>query len=323
MARVVALTNTSLAELWREVKHQDNEDFWDELKTETRYIVKRLLEASLEEEMITRLSAQWYQRNPDRHSWRNGYYCRDVLLDLGLIENLRVPRARQSIAQSQILQRYRKRQGQINRLVRDMFLSGVSTRAVGEVLEPMLGSTISASTVSTITKTLDREVATFLSRPLEDEFAYLLLDGITLKMKTAEGVKKRLILCAYGITQERQRRIISFRLAKAESEAQWEAFLSDLYRRGLEGSSLLLVVTDGCSGLRRALETVYPYVPRQLCWAHKMRPSAEGSLPSCPEESSMTAWLRQRLSTRRRQSERRQSALRNGRIHGERRRQRR
>ena len=271
MARVVPLTETRLRDLWQEVKDQDSDQFWGELKVETKRVVKRLLEASLEEEMIERLQAFWYQRNPDRRGWRNGFYQRDILIDLGLIENLRVPRARIAITESQILERYRKRQGEVNRLVRDMFLAGVSTRRVGEVLEPILGDSISASTVSSITSALDKEVAAFLSRKIEDRFAYLLLDGITLKMKTAQGVKKKLVLTAYGITEQGEREIISFRLAGSESEAAWEAFLNDLYGRGLLGKYLLLIVTDGCPGLKKALDTVYPYVKRQLCWVHKLR----------------------------------------------------
>jgi len=90
-------------------------------------------------------------------------------------------------------------------------------------------------------------------------------------MKGIAGAKKRLVLCAYGITATGLREMVSFRQATAESEAQWEAFLRDLYERGLEGKQLRLITTDGCPGLHRALETVYPYIPWQRCWAHKLR----------------------------------------------------
>ena len=65
--------------------------------------------------------------------------------------------------------------------------------------------------------------------------------------------------------------MVSFRQANSESEAAWEAFLRDLYDRGLHGSTLSMVSTDRSAGLHRALDTVYPYVLRQRCWAHKMR----------------------------------------------------
>lgn len=38
--------------------------------------------------------------------------------------------------------------------------------------------------------------------------------------------------------------------------------MSDLYRRGLKGDKLLMIVTDGCPGLAAALQTVFP--PKHL-----------------------------------------------------------
>lgn len=275
MARIAPLTETKLAHLWKQVHEQDSEGFWGDLHQQSQALVKAMLEASLEEEMVYRLGAGRYGRHKTRRSWRNGYYYRDVLWDQGLITHLQVPRARGKVEPSQILERYRHRQGQINQLVKDMFLAGVSTRRVGEVLEPVLGEAISASSVSNILAALDREVAKFLARRLEDHFVYLLLDGLTLKVKSASGVVKKLVLVAYGIDGQGRRQIISFQVATAESEAQWEAFLNHLFQNGLEGKNLSLVVTDGCPGLTSALERVYPYVARQRCWAHKLRNVAQ------------------------------------------------
>ena len=271
MVRAKALTEDRLAELWRAVKEQDSDSFWDELKAEQLLTVKRIIESALEQEMIARLCAGRYERSGRRRGWRNGYYRRSILWELGLIEGLRVPRARRAAGSTALLERFCHRQGHVNQLVREAFLAGVSTRRVGEALEPVLGERVSPSTVSNVCRALDREVGAYLSRPVGDHWVYLLLDGLTLKVKTQAGVKKRLVLVAYGIDAQGRRRILSFRLATAESEAQWQAFLDDLYRRGLVGTSLRLVVTDGCKGLHKALDTVYPYVERQLCWVHKLR----------------------------------------------------
>ena len=66
MARVVPLTETRLADLWKEVKEQDSEEFWGEVKTETIRLIKRFLETTLEAEMIERLQAPRYGRSPYR-----------------------------------------------------------------------------------------------------------------------------------------------------------------------------------------------------------------------------------------------------------------
>ena len=55
---------------------------------------------------------------------------------------------------------------------------------------------------------------------------YLLLDGVSLRVKTAGGVKRRQVLCAYRIAGSGERRLLDFRLARRESQASWEAFLT-------------------------------------------------------------------------------------------------
>ena len=93
----------------------------------------------------------------------------------------------------------------VDRLVQAVFLAGVSTRRVGRTLAELLGDTVSASTVSAITRSLDHAVASWHRRPLHDEYRYLLLDGLSLRVKTPDGAKRRLILVAYGITQDGHR----------------------------------------------------------------------------------------------------------------------
>jgi putative transposase len=267
MVQVKDLTQLTVADLWKEVK----EDFWGDVGTETLRFVRRLVEGVLEEELVAHLQATWYQRRPARQGWRNGYRLRDLVTRWGLLEGLRVPRDRAGTYQSQVLARYQRYQPQVEATVREMFLRGVSTRQVETVVEPLLGTGLSAQTVSRMTRTLDAEVARYQRRPLVDTYQYLFLDGVTLKVKGTSGVKKKLLLCAYGITVSGTRELLSFRQATAESEAQWEAFLRDLYQRGLEGAALQLIAIDGSPGLRKALLTVYPYVPVQRCWVHKLR----------------------------------------------------
>ena len=267
MVMVKDLTETTLEDLWREVK---DEDEGDEISDRILAMVKLIMEHSLEAELMEQLRVSWYKRVDTRRGYRNGHYERTLFTKFGVIKNLKVPRARESFG-SRIIPRYQRRVEEVNRMVRDMFLAGVSTRRVGEILDKIHGQKISAQTVSRITQSLDREVAKFHRRPLTDTYPYLFLDGICLRVRGADKVHKRMVLCACGINQEGKKEIISFRQATSESEGQWQAFLSDLYHRGIEGENVRLVVTDGGTGLHRALETVYPYVPRQRCWAHKLR----------------------------------------------------
>jgi len=272
-----ALTDRSVADLWKEVKNPER--WWDDLQDELTRTIKDLLENALEGELLEQLHARWYQRNPDRVDQRNGFYMRSLQTRLGVIQDLRVPRSRNGIYQSELLPRYQRAEASVEQLVKDAFLAGVSTRRVGEVLKPVLGTATSPATVSQIAKHLDADVAAFHKRALTDDIVYLFLDGVYAKVKGTDRAHRKPLLVAYGITTTGERRLISYRLGFSESEPEWEAFLNDLYKRGLEGKNLRLIVTDGGSGLHAALQTVYPYVPRQRCWVHKMR-NVRSKLPA-------------------------------------------
>jgi len=66
------------------------------------------------------------------------------------------------------------------------------------------------------------------------------------------------LLVAYGVRQDGTRQLLSFMRSRGESQTAWEGLLEDLYRRGLKGNNLLLIITYGRPGLAAAIETVYP-----------------------------------------------------------------
>lgn len=264
-----ALTDRSVAERWREVKSA--EQLWDDLHETVRSTMKELLEDSLECELLEQIQAAAYQRNPDRVDYRNGYRFRSLQTRLGVIVNLRVPRSRDGRYQSKILPRFGRHEASVEDVICDAFLGGLSTRRVGEVLEPLLGEPVSASTVSQITKSLDAEVRRYHNRSLPSDIVYFYLDGIVLKVKGAAKVQRKVVLTAYGITCQGRRIMLDFQVATSEGSLQWEGFLNNLYRRGIDGKTLRLIITDGALGLHDALQVVYGSVKRQRCWVHKLR----------------------------------------------------
>jgi putative transposase len=159
----------------------------------------------------------------------------------------------------------------VSLLIREAFLRGISTRQVGRLVAILTGETVSPQTVSRLTRALDEAVHTFHRAPLEDEWAYLFLDGVSLRMRRPGGRKRVHMLVAYGVRQDGTRQLLAFMRSSGESQTAWEGLLQDLYRRGLKGDKLLLIITDGCPGLGAALETVYPRAQHQRCWVHKMR----------------------------------------------------
>jgi len=264
-----ALTELNVADLLKEC-NTSFEDTWDMINKSLAILKKRLIEEALEAERTELVCCQHHGRSILRKDFRNGYWKRFLLLTDGRLE-LKVPRVRSGGYPSQVVPRYMQRMPEVDQALQKVFLFGVSTRRCGQALSPLLGDSVSAQTISTIAKNLDHEVKAFHTRSLPDHYVYLFLDGIIVKIRTGFGSKKKAILAAYGITTDGTRQLIDFTLVKHESEHAWEGFLLNLLMRGLAGTNLRLIITDGNQGLVNAVDLTYPGIPRQRCWAHKLR----------------------------------------------------
>ena len=100
-----------------------------------------------------------------------------------------------------------------------------------------------------LTRDLDEAVRQFHQARLTDDYVYVFLDGVSLRVRRPTGRKQVQMLVAYGIRQDGSRHLLAFLRSQGEGQADWEALLQDLYRRGLEGRALQLILTDGCAGL--------------------------------------------------------------------------
>lgn len=245
--------------------------FEEDLLSLARKHLGSFLETSLELELTAYLGCSHHARTRERRGYRNGCYRRDLATGFGLLQGLRIPRCREGGFQPSLFQRYRRRKQEVERFIQALFFAGVSTRAVAEVLELLWGFAPSASTVSTIVAQVEAEVKAFHQRPLDDDYVYLFLDGLTVTLRELPEAQRRLVLVAYGISSAGRRVLLDYHLAASESSTEWERFLKRLYERGLQGTKLRLITTDGGSGVRAALPLVYGEVPHQLCWVHKLR----------------------------------------------------
>jgi len=241
--------------------------FWrDSYREESALALKRIMQGHMAARVSQHLEDCKRKGVEDR---KNGTYTRHLLTELGDIE-LAVPRTRR-FSPIQVVRAYARRAGHVNAMILACFVLGLSTRKVAEALLPVLGEKVSPATVSRVAKQLDRHVAAFHRRKLTDEYRVLMFDGVVLARKTGAGAIRRPVLVALGLRPDGKKEVLDFRLARAESQAAWEAFLNSLYKRGLKGQNAHLVVSDGGPGLLAALPLVYPHLAVQRCWAHKMR----------------------------------------------------
>ena len=262
---------TSITEHYQHFLRASKESFWGDLYGQTRLAWKGFFELQSERERDRYSGAGRYEREAkQRKDYRNGYYERDFMTRFGTIR-LRIARTRRKNFLPEGLERFQRRAPELTMLVREAFLRGLSTRQVGRVIATLTDKPISAQSVSRLTRGLDEAVRRFHQAPLKDEWAYLFLDGVNLRVRRPAGRKRVQMLVAYGVRTDGTRHLLGFLRSQGESQSAWEGLLQDLYRRGLVGDRLLLIATDGCAGLAAAIQTVYPRVPHQRCWVHKMR----------------------------------------------------
>jgi len=265
------------------------ESFWGDVYGSTRLAWQKFWEADSARQRDRFAVVDAYERNEEqRRDYRNGYYERDFVTVLGTIR-LRIARTRGQSFLPVGLEQFQRRAPEVSMLIREAFLRGISTRQVGRVVAIMTGEIVSAQTVSKLSRDLDEAVRQFHEAPLKDEWAYLFLDGVNLKVRRESGRKCVQMLVAYGVRADGTRQLLSFMRSQGESTQAWEGLLNDLYRRGIKGRQLQLIVTDGCPGLATAIQTVYPRLLHQRCWVHKMRNITEHARKCDREELKQAA----------------------------------
>jgi putative transposase len=245
------------------------EQFFDWMEEGVREGVKMAIETAVEDEYRVFIGVEHYERSEARNDRRNGYRFRDLLCRLGLIRDIRIPRARNGNFESRVVPRAQRKERKITSLVADMFLRGVSTRKVKTLSKRLWGKGISASVVSGMSKSLKGEFSGWLNRPIQRKIAYLILDAIDLSVRRSKASKEAL-LCAVGFTEKGEREFLGFLLGGRESTESREDFLLHLRRRAVDEETLKLITVDGNPGNLRAISLVFPGVEIQRCLVHKL-----------------------------------------------------
>jgi transposase-like protein len=266
MAKIIPIT-----EHFQHFLTDMKESFWGDVYGQTKLAWQGFLELESQRQR-DRFSGwgRYERRSGKRRDYRNGCYERDFVTRFGTLR-LRIARTREKSFLPRGIERFQRRADEVAMLIREAFLRGISTRAVGRVVALLTEEVVSATTVSKLTRDLDGAVKQFHEARLSDDYAYLFLDGVSLRVRRPAGRKRVQMLVAYGVRRDGTRHLLAFLRSQGESQGDWEGLLQDLYRRGLEGKQLGLIVTDGCPGLAAAISTVYPRVRHQRCWVHKMR----------------------------------------------------
>lgn len=252
----------------RPIIRVDEVEVRNHLEEMVRGTVEDALNRMLDAEADDLCRAKRYQRSPDRLDTRAGSYDRSLHTKAGVVK-LQVPRLRSLPFETEIIERYRRREASVEEALVEMYLAGVSVRRVEDITEALWGTKISSSTVSELNQKIAGTIEAWRNRPIEGEYPYIFLDGIWLKRSWGGEVRNIAVLVAIGVNRDGFREILGVCEGMKEDAAGWLNFLRHLKERGLQG--IQLATSDKCVGLVEALGDVYPDAQWQRCMVHFYR----------------------------------------------------
>jgi putative transposase len=230
--------------------------------------IQLLTKLLMELEVSQQVGAERYQRSEVRQTYRNGYRERQWQTRVGDIP-LSIPKLREGSYFPGFLEPRRRAEKALLAVIQTAYVEGVSTRRVDDLVQAMGLSGIDKSAVSRICKELDTIVHSFRNRPLQDNYPYVWLDAVYVKVRQNHRIVSMAVVVAIGVKESGERAILGLEIGASEEGSFWTQFLRSLVGRGLTG--VQLVISDAHTGLHEAIPKVLPGSAWQRCRVHFTR----------------------------------------------------
>lgn len=234
-------------------------------------MTKAVLERALQGEMSHHLG---YERDDPAGAGsgnsRNGTSSKTVSTTNGPV-TIRVPRDRNGEFEPAIVPKRKRRVGQIDELVLSCYARGMSTRDIEAHLFEVYGVNASREMISNITDIVTDEIELWRSRPVDEVYPIVYIDGIRLRIRDKGAVSIKVAHLVVGVDVEGRKHALGVWIAEAEGAKFWHSVLTQLRNRGLR--DILIACCDGLAGLPEAITTVFPDTVVQTCVVHVIRNS--------------------------------------------------
>ena len=229
-------------------------------------IIQKMLEAEMEAKI-------GYQKNErsDVGNYRNGYYPeRTINTDYGQMD-VRVPRDRNNEIESDLLPKYSRNINGFEEKVIRMYGLGMSDKQIQEEIDELFGCKLSTDMISDITDKIIPEIQDWQKRKLDRIYPIVFIDAIHFSVKDNGQVVKKAAYVILGVDMEGMKHVLSIVVGENESAKMWLSVLNDLKNRGVQ--DILILCSDGLTGIKEAISTAYPKTEYQRCIVHQIRNS--------------------------------------------------
>lgn len=232
-------------------------------------MTKSVLERALQTEMTQHLG---YERgdaegNATGNS-RNGTSTKTVATTSGPVE-LEVPRDRNSSFEPKIVPKRSRRLGNINEMILSLYARGMTTRDIESHVWEVYGVQASRELISNVTDVVEDEIKLWQSRPLDEVYPIVYVDGLRLRVKESGVVSIKVAYLVIGVDVEGLKHALGCWIQDTEGARFWQKVMSDLRNRGVR--DILIACCDGLGGLPDAIRTSFPDTVVQTCVVHVVR----------------------------------------------------
>jgi putative transposase len=232
-------------------------------------MTKAVLERALQAEMTDHLG--YDAGDPAGHGTgnsRNGRSIKTVSTRNGPVD-IEVPRDRNGSFEPTIVPKRARRIGNIDDMILSLYSRGMTTRDIEAHLREVYGVNASRELISNITDVVVDEIKAWQSRPLEEVYPILYVDGIRIRVKDNGVVTTKVAYLAIGVDTDGRKHALGCWIQDTEGAKFWQKVLSDLRNRGVK--DILIVCCDGLTGLPDAIHAIFPDSVVQTCVVHVIR----------------------------------------------------
>jgi len=246
-----------------------NLDSKEEFEQVKRALMTQGIEALLNAEMQAHLG---YEKGakPLEDNLRNGYSEKTVKSKDGSWR-IKIPRDRNASFEPVTVPKHKTMSEELEDAIMLLYSRGMSNADIVDFMEKTYGVQYSSSQVSIITNALLDEIRDWQTRPLEDQYAVVWIDGIHYKIRHEGKVSSRACMLVIGVNMAGQQDLLAMHITQTESASAWMGIFDDLKTRGVR--DILILCSDNLTGLDQAVEAVYPQTIRQICIVHQVRNS--------------------------------------------------
>lgn len=252
-----------IQQLFQEYDIESANDIQDALKDLLGGTIKEMMETEMKEHLGYSKSER-----SDSENARNGYKPKTLNSSFGNFE-IDVPQDRQASFEPRVVKKRQKDISDIDRKIVSMYAKGMTTRQISETIKDIYGFDASEGFISDVTDKLLPRIEEWQHRLLASIYPVVFIDAIHFSVRQDSIVGKLAAYIVVGLNEDGIKEVLAIEIGENESSKYWLSVLNSLKNRGVQ--DILLLCSDGLTGLKEAVAVAFPRTEHQRCIVHMVR----------------------------------------------------